>query len=91
MRRLGEWLTKLTRKNYDRRWLFGCVVRSVSFADHRSGWAAILVQIGFGPWCWSAYPIWWRPEYRPAERVVTLAEQMRANHPDPDDEDESEP
>lgn len=81
LKKRPEWLHNAIRKNLDGCWLFGIKIRSVTFADHRSGTSAISVVVGLGPLgVWGFYPITWQTERRPVERYVSLREQIEAVH-----------
>lgn len=82
---LVSWLERLIHRDSSRMWLFGITVRSVRFADHRSGNEAIQVCWGIGPICGMFHPVTWPATKCVSKpRILSLREVLEANHP-PDD------
>lgn len=80
--RMRDWFRSKRRDRLNREFAFGFSVRAVTFADHRSGWSALLVNVDLGWWCFTFYPVRWKngPSDADKYRIVTLAEQVAKEH-----------
>lgn len=77
----GERAAAWLRRRMDRRFAVGVSARPVSYADHRSGWSAVVMEVSLGWWgvCWTL--LRWRSRPYKEYRTISLAEQIRRDHP----------
>ncbi len=65
---------------FSRTFGFGVKFRAVTFADHRSGWSGVNMEVEFGWWGFTRTVLAWKNGPRQGIAVVTLAEQIRQTH-----------
>lgn len=76
----GERIRAWIRKRADRTFMLGVTFRAVTFADHRSGWSGVNMEVGLGWWGFSRTVLAWKNGPPDNFRVITLAEQIRQTH-----------
>lgn len=76
----GERIRKWLRRRFDNNVSLGIKLMAVTYADSRSGWSAVQVQVFLVFWTITFVPIKWRNGPPDNYRFVTMAEQIRQTH-----------
>jgi len=75
---IPTWLGEASRHGS---WGLGFSFRSVTYADHRSGWSGTQLRVQFLRWNWSVGVLRWQtPLHKPLASWLSLREQIQDTH-----------
>jgi hypothetical protein len=86
----GERIKAWFHRRASHRFAFGVAFRAVRFADSRSGWSGVRMEIDLGYWSFSPTILAWKSPVPMSYYGVPLAEQVRRDHKRLEDQEDAE-
>ncbi len=76
----GERIRQWFHRRWSHAFEIGVTFRAVTFADSRSGWSGVKMDVHLGWWGFSRILLAWENGPRKNYVTITLAEQIRRDH-----------